>query len=161
LKTAAYLDDIEEAIYPAGTAALIRGTVMVGWLGLDRIEYWLRQVIRPVGELHEDDPAWATSEWRPCDLVLPPADLASELPLGVNLARIWGVRPDGRPKGWPMRFSVAPWSVLLEELKPGDYEFRARTVDANGFAQSEPRKFSQGSGRNGVQCKPLPITGKP
>ena len=123
LKTAAYLDDSNEAVYPAGTAALIRGTAMVGWPGLERIEYWLRPVIRPVGELHEDDPAWMTAEWRPCDLVPPPADLAAELPPGVNLARIWGFGPDGRPKGWPMRFSVALWSVSLKGLMPGDYEF--------------------------------------
>jgi hypothetical protein len=160
LKTAAYLDDIKEAVYPADTAALIRGTAMVGWPGLERIEYWLRPVMRLVGELHEDDQAWATAEWRPCDLVPPPADLAAELPAGVNLARIWGFGLDGRPKGWPMRFSVAQWSVSLKGLKPGDYEFRARTIDANGFAQPEPRQFSQASGKNGVQCKPLRITGK-
>ena len=56
-----------------------------------------------------------------------------------------------------MRFSIAPWSVSLEGLKPGDYEFRARTVDRNGFAQPEPRPFEQRSGVNGVQRKPLHI----
>lgn len=59
-----------------------------------------------------------------------------------------------------MRFSVAPWSVSLEGLKPGDYEFRARTVDRNGFSQPESRPFAQRSGVNGGQCKPLRITEK-
>jgi hypothetical protein len=52
-----------------------------------------------------------------------------------------------------MRFSIASWSVRLEGLAPGSYEFRARTVDQNGFAQPEPRPFAQRSGVNQVQCK--------
>ena len=61
LKTAAYLDDPEEAAYPAGKPVVIRGTAMVGWPGLDRVEYWLRPVSRPRDELRDDDPAWATA----------------------------------------------------------------------------------------------------
>lgn len=160
LKTAAYLDDPKEGIYPVAQVLNVRGTAMIGWPGLDRIEYWLRPVIRPLDELHDDDPAWGTARWRPCNIAPPPVDLAAELPAGVNLAKIWGFGPNGKPKDWPMRFSVASWSVSLEGLKPGDYEFRVRTVDLNGFAQPEPRPFSQRSGLNGVQCKPLRITGK-
>ncbi|APW61477.1 molybdopterin-dependent oxidoreductase [Paludisphaera borealis] len=160
LKTAAYLDDADEATRPAGETLVIRGTAMVGWPGLARVESWLRRVSRPVVELHDDDPAWATASWRPCDLDPPPVDLAAELPAGVDLARIWGFGPDGRPKEWPLRFSVAPWSASLGGLEPGDYEFRVRTVDRNGFAQPEPRPFAQRSGVNGVQCKRLHITAK-
>ena len=57
-----------------------------------------------------------------------------------------------------MRFSLAPWSAAIEGLRPGGYEFRARTVDRNGFAQPEPRPNVQRSGENGVQCKRLRIT---
>ena len=157
LKTAAYLDDPGDAEHPAGKAVMIRGTAMVGWPGLDRVEYWLRPAT--AGEvLRDDDPAWADAEWRPCRLDPPPGDLASELPPGVDPARVWGFGPDGKPKAWPMRFSVAPWSVSLDGLKPGNYEFRARTVDQNGFAQPEPRPFAQRSGLNGVQYKRLQIT---
>ena len=124
LKTAAYLDDLEAVTSPAGKALVIRGTAMVGWPGLERVEYWLR----PVEELRNDDPA-----------------------------RVRGFGPDSRPREWPMRFSIAPWSVSLGGLKPGDYEFRARTVDRNGFAQPEPRPFAQRSGVNGVQRKPIHI----
>jgi DMSO/TMAO reductase YedYZ molybdopterin-dependent catalytic subunit len=157
LKTAAYLDDPEAVTSPAGKALVIRGTAMVGWPGLERVEYWLRPVSPPVAELRDDDPGWATSRWEPCNLDPPPADLAAELPPGVDPARIWGFGPDGRPREWPMRFSIAPWSVSLGGLKPGDYEFRARTVDRNGFAQPEPRPFEQRSGVNGVQRKPIHI----
>ena len=57
-----------------------------------------------------------------------------------------------------MRFSIALWSARLENLKPGGYEFRVRTVDKNGFAQPEPRPFHQRSGLNAVQCKQFIVT---
>jgi hypothetical protein len=75
----------------------------------------------------------------------------------VKPERVWGFGADGRPKEWPMRFSVAPWSVRLEGLKPATYEFRARTVDRNGFAQPDPRPSGQRSGLNGIQVKRLQI----
>ena len=51
-----------------------------------------------------------------------------------------------------MRFSVAPWSITLTDLRPGGYELRVRTVDKNGFAQPQPRPVQQ-SGLNRIQCK--------
>jgi DMSO/TMAO reductase YedYZ molybdopterin-dependent catalytic subunit len=161
LKTAAYLDDDKETAYPSAKAVTIRGTAMVGWPGLERVEYWLRPATASKDAIRDDDPSWAKAEWHPCRLDPAPADLPAELPPGVNPARIWGFGPDGRPKEWPMRFSIAPWSATLEGLKPGSYEFRARTVDRNGFAQPEPRPFEQRSGINGVQCKRLRITESP
>ena len=158
LKTAAYLDDEAEATHAAGKPVTIRGTAMVGWPGLERVEYWLRP---SGGELAEDDPAWAKADWRRCALDPPPGDFGPELPAGVRPDRVWGIGTGGRPKEWPMRFSVARWSASLTGLAPGRYEFRARTVDRNGFAQPEPRPFAQRSGLNGVQCKRLRITEKP
>jgi DMSO/TMAO reductase YedYZ molybdopterin-dependent catalytic subunit len=158
LKTAAYLDDEDEQTSRAGRPVVIRGTAMVGWPGLNRVEYWLRLAPADKGDLKGDDPAWASARWRPCALDPPPTDLAAELPPGVDPARIWGFGPDGRPKEWPMRFRVAPWSATLEGLKSGVYEFRARTVDRNGFAQPEPRPFAQRSGDNGIRKKVIRIT---
>jgi hypothetical protein len=45
----------------------------------------------------------------------------------------------------------------LKGLKSGVYEFRARTVDRNGFAQPEPRPFAQRSGDNGIRKKVIRI----
>jgi DMSO/TMAO reductase YedYZ molybdopterin-dependent catalytic subunit len=159
LKTAAYLDDTDEAKYPVGKPVNIRGTAIVGWPGLDRVEYWLRPVSGPAPKekLPDDDPAWATASWRNCMLDPPPADLVAELPAGVKPEQVWGFGPDGKPKEWPMRFSVAPWSATLKDLQPGTYEFRARTVDRNGFAQPEPRPSGQRSGMNGIQSRRLII----
>jgi DMSO/TMAO reductase YedYZ molybdopterin-dependent catalytic subunit len=158
LKTAAYLDDTEPATYPAGKVVVIRGTAMVGWPGLERVEYWLRPAPAMDENLRDDDPAWSQADWRPCRLDPPPADMGAELTADVRPERIWGFGPDGRPKEWPMRFSVAPWSASLERLNPGRYEFRARTVDRNGLAQPEPRPFEQRSGVNGIQRKQIRIT---
>ena len=45
-----------------------------------------------------------------------------------------------------------PFTARLEGLGPGSYEFRARAVDLNGFAQPEPRPY-QKSGMNLVPCQ--------
>ena len=57
-----------------------------------------------------------------------------------------------------MRYSWANWSVTLKDLKPGAYEFRARTVDLNGFAQPEPRPYPK-SGRNEIQSRQITLMG--
>lgn len=158
LKTAAYLGDTEVGKYPAGKPIVIRGTAMVGWPGLERVEYWIRPAPSPAAELGDDDPAWQTAVWRPCTIDPPPSNFAAELPAGTRLERVWGFNPDGRPKEWPMRFSLAYWSVTLRDVVPGRYELRARTVDKNGFSQPEPRPVGQRSGLNGIQCKPIEIT---
>ena len=67
-----------------------------------------------------------------------------------------GFGPDGQPKEWPMRYSVAFWSVKLDGLKPGKYELRVRSVDKNGFAQPEPRDGKR-SGKNQVPVKPIAV----
>jgi hypothetical protein len=66
---------------------------------------------------------------------------------------VWDFDPaTGKPKDWPMRFSLAQWSVTLEGLAAGAYEFRVRSVDPNGFAQPQPRPYPK-SGRNEIQCQ--------
>jgi DMSO/TMAO reductase YedYZ molybdopterin-dependent catalytic subunit len=157
LKTAAYLDDPASQTFESGRRVVMRGTAMVGWPGLERVEYWLRPTPDPAVELAPNDPAWQTAEWRPCAIDPPPSDWRSELPSDVDPRQIWGFGSDGRPKEWPMRFSIALWSAVLEGLTPGNYEFRARTVDRNGFAQPEPRPFVQRSGVNGVQSKVIVV----
>jgi DMSO/TMAO reductase YedYZ molybdopterin-dependent catalytic subunit len=158
LKTAAYLDDPAAETHPAGKPVTIRGTAMVGWPGLERVEYWLRPEAGTHGKIADDDPAWKSAEWHSCAIDPPPDDWGGGLPEGVLPGQVWGFGADGRPKEWPMRYSVAPWSATLEGLKPGGYEFRARTVDRNGFAQPEPRPY-QKSGHNAIACKQFVVMG--
>ncbi len=149
LKTAAYLDGSPQT-FKAGTDVTLTGTAVVGWPGLERVEYWLRADAGNHGRLADDDPAWQTAKWLPCRVAPAPDDWGGGLPDGVLPKDVWGFDPKtGKPKQWPMRFSVAHWSVVLRGLPAGAYEFRVRTVDRNGFAQPEPRPYPK-SGRNAV-----------
>jgi DMSO/TMAO reductase YedYZ molybdopterin-dependent catalytic subunit len=158
LKTAAYLDSTAPQDVPSGKPVSIQGTAMVGWPGLDRVEYWLRSAPETNEAIRDGDPAWKTARWLPCTIEPPPDDWGGGLPDGVMPKDVWGFDQRGKPKQWPLRFSVALWSVTLKDLKPGRYEFRVRTVDQNGFAQPEPRPFAK-SGSNAIQSKPLVVLG--
>jgi DMSO/TMAO reductase YedYZ molybdopterin-dependent catalytic subunit len=156
LKTAAYLDDGPEA-FKVGEEVTITGTAMVGWSGLRRVEYWLRPDTGTHGRLAEDDPAWNTARWKPCTIKSPPEDWGGNLPAGVMPKDVWGFRSaTGKPKEWPMLFSVAHWTVTLKGLAAGAYEFRPRAVDRNGYAQPQPRPYPK-SGRNELQCRPVVV----
>ncbi|MCE9533389.1 MAG: molybdopterin-dependent oxidoreductase [Planctomycetes bacterium] len=155
LKTAAYLDPGPQA-FKAGEAITIRGTAMVGWSGLKHVEYWLRPAGGDHGKLEANDPAWQKAKWEPCALEPAPADWGGNLPDGVMPKDVWGFNAEGKPKEWPLRYSVALWSATLKDVKPGVYEFRARTVDLNGFAQPEPRPYLK-SGQNHVAVRTLMV----
>ena len=156
LKTAAYFDSTKQETYPVGKSVVVRGTAMVGWPGLERVEYWLRPDTGTGGKLASNDPAWKDAVWQPASIEPAPKNWAAELPNGVFPQDVWGFTPEGKPKEWPMRFSVAYWTVKLDGMKAGKYELRIRTVDRNGFAQPEPRPNLR-SGKNQVQCKLLTI----
>jgi DMSO/TMAO reductase YedYZ molybdopterin-dependent catalytic subunit len=156
LKTAAYFENRNEQSFPGDKPVVVRGTAMVGWPGLERVEYWLRPIADGSLELALDDPAWALADWKPATIDPPPTDWSDGLPPAVAPKQIWGFTPQGRPNEWPMRFSIAQWTLTMPALSPGGYELRVRTVDRNGFAQPEPRP-SQRSGRNLIATKRVKI----
>lgn len=154
LKTAAYLDAAPER-FEAGRTVRLGGRVISGVSGLRRVEYWLRRVrpeAEPAGKAAEPEAGeWAAARWIPCDLEAPPGDWSAVLPPGVSSREVLGFDPEtGRPGSWPLRYSMVSWAAGLEGLTPGRYEFRARAVDGNGFAQPEPRP-AQKAGRNAVE----------
>jgi DMSO/TMAO reductase YedYZ molybdopterin-dependent catalytic subunit len=156
LKTMARIDDGPES-FKAGSAITLRGTAVVGWSGLKRVEYWLRPDTGTHGKLADDDPAWQAAKWQPCELEPAPTDWGGTLPKGVLPKDVWGFDPaTGKPKDWPMRFSYAPWTVTVKGLAAGVYEFRVRSVDLNDYAQPEPRPYPK-SGRNEIQYKPIVV----
>lgn len=59
---------------------------------------------------------------------------------------------------WPLRNTIVHWAALLENVPPGEYHFRCRTVDANGAAQPMPRPFPK-SGNNAIQKVDLIVEG--
>jgi DMSO/TMAO reductase YedYZ molybdopterin-dependent catalytic subunit len=159
LKTMARIADIPESVQE-GQPIHVSGVAVVGWPGLQRVEYWLRPEAGNHGTLPPEDPAWQTAKWEPCRIDPPPLQWGGNLPKDVMPADIWGFDPTtGRPREWPLRFSLARWSVTLSNLRAGAYEFRVRTVDRNGYAQPEPR-ISPQSGRNEVQYKTILVTGR-
>jgi DMSO/TMAO reductase YedYZ molybdopterin-dependent catalytic subunit len=156
LKTAAYVDALPE-MYRAGQPIHVTGTVMAGLSGLKRVEYWLRADPDHLGALRDDDPAWNTARWQPCTIAPPPKDWGGTLPEGVLPQGVWGFDArTGQPRDWPMRYSWGLWSATLRDLRPGTYEFRARAVDLNDFAQPEPRPYPK-SGRNEVQMRRIVV----
>lgn len=157
LKTMARIDDAPQA-FKTGAPVVLRGVAMSGWSGLKRVEYWLRPDAGAHGELADDAPNWGTAKWQPCVIAPPPDDWGGQLPNGVMPNDVWGFDPKtGKPKDWPMRYSLAQWSVTLRELPAGAYEFRVRGVDRNDFAQPQPRPYPK-SGRNEVQCHSFVVT---
>jgi DMSO/TMAO reductase YedYZ molybdopterin-dependent catalytic subunit len=158
LKTAAYHEHGPET-FKAGEPIVLRGTAMVGWSGLKHVEYWLRPDTGTHGRLADDDPAWKNAQWEPCAIDPPPDDWGGNLPQGVMPKDVWGFDPTtGKPRQWPLRFSIAHWTVTLKNLAPGAYELRVRTVDLNGYAQPEPRPYPK-SGRNEIQTRTIMVTG--
>jgi DMSO/TMAO reductase YedYZ molybdopterin-dependent catalytic subunit len=155
LKTAAYLRK-EPLSVKAGEPVVVEGTAMAGWSGLECVEYWPRPGAG--GTLADDDPAWASAAWHPCELMPTPNDWAAILPRGTAPGDIWGIdRRTVRPRDWPLPFSTVPFSAPLEGLRPGSNEFRARAVDRNGFAQPEPRPYPK-SGLNAIPCRTVVVT---
>jgi len=156
LKTAAYFDSDNE-VSVATDHVRVTGTAMVGWPGLERVEGWLRPNATPVKDLPSGDPAWSGAPWIPATLEPFPRDWKDQLPEGTLPQAIWGFDAQGRPKEWPLRFSLAYWHIDLKGLKPGKYELRVRTIDRNGYAQPEPRPNHQ-SGDNLIPCKLITVT---
>jgi DMSO/TMAO reductase YedYZ molybdopterin-dependent catalytic subunit len=144
--------------FKASAPVTYYGRAVVGVPGLKRVEYWLRPDTGKDGELADDDPAWKDASWRPCTIEPAPDDWATHLPDGISSKELWGFDPQtGKPKEWPMRYTVVNWTLTLKDLKPGAYELRVRTVDLNGFAQPHPRPH-QGTGGNEIPSRVIKAT---
>ena len=150
LKTAAYIDRAPEK-FSAGQPIFMSGLVLAGLSGLQRVESWLHRVEPDAKPVAQDDETWRASTWTPCELETPPSDWSSVFPAGISSKDVLGFAPKtGKPLTWPLRYSMISWSATLKDLKPGKYEFRARAVDLNGYAQPEPRPIAK-TGKNAVE----------
>jgi DMSO/TMAO reductase YedYZ molybdopterin-dependent catalytic subunit len=126
----------------------ITGVAQVGISGLGKVQYWLHPADKA---LPEDDPYFTKGNWQDAEILAPPKDWGGDLP-GRKLPPIprqFDLKT-GKPKAWPLLNTIAHWVALLTDLKPGRYDLRCRTIDANGQAQPMPRPF-QKSGRNAIQ----------
>ena len=151
LKTAAYTDEGPEKIEAAKTVT-VTGQVISGLSGIKHVECWVRKVSAEQEPLSEDDPEFLGAPWKPCH-IYPQPDWSSVLPEGTLPKDILGFDPTtGTPATWPLRYGMGFWYFEANNLKPGHYEVRARSVDLNGFAQPEPRPARR-SGKNAIQVR--------
>jgi DMSO/TMAO reductase YedYZ molybdopterin-dependent catalytic subunit len=158
MKTLARLDVHATLKYAKGEPVNMHGIATVGVSGLKRVEYWLREDRGTHGVLAPEDPAWKTAEWKAAVLPGgPPSKWGDGVSDGRFPENVFFFDPGTRKPGtWPLPFSWVQWTVRLESLSPGAYEFRVRAVDLNDFAQPEPRPNRQ-SGIADVPCQTLMV----
>ncbi len=157
LKTAAYIDHAPEK-FSAGQPLLFSGLALSGLSGLQRVEYWLNRIQPDTKAVAFDDETYRAAKWTPCAFEAPPSDWSSVFPAGISSKDVLGFDPKtGKPLTWPLRYSMVSWSATLSGLQPGKYEFRARAVDMNGFAQPEPRPLAK-AGKNAVEVLKFEVT---
>jgi DMSO/TMAO reductase YedYZ molybdopterin-dependent catalytic subunit len=132
----------------AGQPVPITGVAQVGMSGLSKVQYWLSP---HDAALAEDDPYFTKAEWKDADVLPPPDDWGGGLPDGKLPPVPRQIDTyTGKPHRWPMRGAIIHWAALLTAPRPGKYDLRCRTIDANGIAQPMPRPFPK-SGRNIIQ----------
>lgn len=132
----------------AGEPAAVTGVAQVGMSGLSKVQYWL---CPQDATLPDDDPNFSKAPWRDAEILPPPEHWGGSLPDGKLPpvpSQING--RTGRPHEWPMRNAFAHWATLITAPRPGKYDLRCRTIDANGVAQPMPRPFPK-SGNVSIQ----------
>lgn len=138
----------------AGQPVAITGLAQVGASGLSKVQYWLH----PAGKaLPKDDPHFTKGNWQGAEVLPPPKDWGGGLPGGKLPAIPRQFEPKThKPRTWPLHNTIVHWVALLTKLRPGRYDLRCRTIDANGNAQPMPRPFPK-SGRNPIHRVALAV----
>jgi hypothetical protein len=146
MKTFARFITAPQTLQPGEQAALT-GVAQVGMSGLSKVQFCLR----PAGQPSSPDDTYLTkADWQDADILPPPERWGGGLPDG-RLPPIPRQFDDhGKPRTWPLRYTIAHWATLLTAPAAGQYELCCRTIDANGIAQPLPRPLPK-SGRNHIQ----------
>jgi len=131
-----------------GQSAPITGVAQVGMSGLSKVQYWLHSKDEP---LAKDDPYFNKGQWKDADILPPPDHWGGGLTDGKlpPIPRQFDTT-NGKPHRWPMPNTIVHLATLLTDVRPGKYDLRCRTIDANGIAQPMPRPFPK-SGHNAIQ----------
>ena len=125
---------------------------MVGWPGLKRVEYWLRPDPGTKGKLGGRRPGLgARPTGSRASSIRRRRTGAAGCPTACCRRTCGASTRDGRPKEWPLRFSIAHWSLTLAELKAGRLRVPRADGGRNGFAQPEPRPYPE------VGAEPGPV----
>ena len=132
----------------AGQPMPVTGIAQVGMSNLSKVQYWLCRHDQP---LPKDDPYFTKAPWQDADILPPPDDWGGGLPDGKlpAIPRQFDTI-SGKALRWPIPNTIVHWATLLTVKHSGQYDFRCRTIDANGIAQPMPRPFNK-SGHNAIQ----------
>jgi hypothetical protein len=143
------------AAVDAGQDIVITGLAQVGVSGLKKVQVWLQPVDSP---LPTDAPTYASGNWLDATILPPPADWGGGMPGDWVTASPHQFDPaSGRPRSWPLRYTVVHWSARLPGVPAGEYTLRCRSVDLNDIAQPMPRPFPK-SGRAEIEQLTLVVS---
>jgi hypothetical protein len=138
----------------AGQPIPITGMAQVGISGLAKVQFWLHPQNDP---LPPDDPYFTHADWNDAQILPLPDNWHRQLPDGRMPEIPLQFDPvSGKPRHWPLRYTIAHWAALLTNVPAGRYEVRCRTIDEAGYAQPMPRPFAK-SGRNALHSVPLTV----
>jgi hypothetical protein len=130
----------------AGQPIPITGYAQVGISGLTRVETLVLPQDEPAPAA---DPYFTKANWTAAHILEPPAKWGGDLPDDKLPTHLHGFE-QGKPRVWPVRFTMAHWATLLPGLPAGKYTLRSRSIDEKGHAQPLPRPFAK-SGRNAIE----------
>jgi hypothetical protein len=132
----------------AGKPIPITGVAQSGISGLSKVQYWLHPEKAPYPI---DDPYFTKALWQDAQIFSAPDRWGGGLADGNLPAGTIGIDPStGKPRSWPMQYSIVHWAALIKNVPTGKYVLRCRTIDANGVAQPLPRPFGR-SGLNHIE----------
>ncbi len=137
----------------AGDPIPVTGLAQVGVGGLSKAQVWIQPRNKP---WPKEDPYFTKAPWQEATILPPPTNWGGDLPDGKLPAKMRFFTAAGRPKEWPLRYTIAHWATLLKGVVPGDYNVYCRTIDLKGNAQPMPRPFRK-SGRNIIQKSPITV----
>ena len=139
----------------AGQPIPLTGLAQVGGGGLAKVQYAIDPAEPP---WPSDDPNFTKAAWRDAGLLPAPTEWPPipdgklpDMPLQFDPAT-------GKPRQWPLRYTLAHWAALADGLSPGKYTLRCRGIDLTGHAQPLPRPFPR-SGRNPIETRTLMVDG--
>jgi hypothetical protein len=139
----------------AGRPVALTGLAQVGMSGLAKVQFSVHAKDEPWAA---GDPYGTKADWQDGIILPPPREWGGGLPDGKLPPAPAQIDPaSGRPRVWPMRYSIVHWAAVLQGLPAGSYNLCCRAVDLNGVAQPMPRPFPR-TGANGIQKVTLTVT---
>ena len=136
-----------------GQTVPVTGIAQVGVGGLSKVQVWVKPKNK---EWPKEDPYFTKAPWKDAEILPAPEHWGGDLPEGILPKRVRFFTEKGKPKHWPMRYTIAHWATVLEDIKAGDYTIYCRTIDDKGIPQPLPRPFRK-SGRNDIDESPLSV----